>query len=787
MKNYTKSLFGNQAELAGSYSHRIRVAIESSAVDQVFDYLVSDADWPVERGCRVQVPFGGGNRMLNGICMQLDPPCIDENSRIRYKPIRKVLNPEPVLNEPLIELAEWISDYYVCPIGQVVAAMIPSAVKNEAGTKLFHFVYLAGTEEKLFDKAAGPKQKKIVDILKKAHSFSADTGMDRTELLQKAECTSGVLRSLLDKEVVKVHSSRQLSSLAAVPKGFAIESPEKIELTEDQKKALAHLNNEIEAAKFGVTLLHGVTDSGKTEVYIRAIQKCLEKGRSAIVLLPEIALTTQTVGRFQKRFDNVAVMHSGLTPAQRNAQWQQIREGKANVVIGARSAVFAPVEPLGLIVVDEEHENSYKQDTAPRYHGRDVAIKRAQLESAHCLLGTATPSLESLLNSRTRKHFTRIKMPNRVNSLPMPKMQLVDMTSQAFSRGDFHLLSEELETSLKGVMEREEQAIILLNRRGYSNFIFCPSCKHSLQCRNCDVTLTFHKSSKFAKSQALDRVGTISGRHISTGYAFCHYCLSQTLVPALCPMCGKKMIMIGLGSQRLHEELNEKFPTARIARVDSDSMQSHNYYDLLRDFGENRLDILAGTQILAKGLHFPNVTLVGIISADTALSLPDFRSNERTFQLIRQVAGRAGRSTKQGTVIVQSLLPDQPAIKYALADDYKAFAAEELSHRKACGLPPLGRLAIIWLRDEKHDRLTAASKQMRERLDWAAAKTGVKVKIQGPMPAVISRIQRFHREQIIIQAPDPEPVRKLFALIRQCGPLKPAIKTAVDIDPVNLL
>jgi len=453
------------------------------------------------------------------------------------------------------------------------------------------------------------------------------------------------------------------------------------------------------------------------------------------------------------------------------------------VVIGARSAIFAPLAKIGLIVIDEEHEPSYKQDTTPRYNGRDVAIKRAQLANAHCILGSATPSLETLSNCRSKKYFSFVCLPKRVMNLPMPEMKLVDLQQVGYTQKGINLISEPLAESLKETLAKREQAILLLNRRGYSNFIFCPSCKHTLHCRNCDVTLTFHKSQVVSRG----RMQTVTGKHLDYGYAICHYCLAQTLVPEKCPLCGKGMAMIGLGSQRLEEELAKKFPQARVSRVDSDSMASRDYYRVLKDFSEGRIDILAGTQMLAKGLHFPNVTLVGIISADTSLYLPDFRANERTFQLISQVAGRAGRSVKKGTVFVQTFLPNQPAIQFALAGDFEGFIKEELKHRQACNLPPFWRLAVVTLRDWNFDKLEAACNRMRERIDQIVQFKQLKAIVRGPMPAVISRIQRFHRMQIIIQAPEAAIVRELFTSLRQVGPVRPTVKVAIDIDPINLL
>jgi len=368
--------------------------------------------------------------------------------------------------------------------------------------------------------------------------------------------------------------------------------------------------------------------------------------------------------------------------------------------------------------------------------------------------------------------------------LPPPPMKLVDMSAQITPRQHKapSLISTELHQRLRDVLDKGEQAILLLNRRGYSNFVFCPSCRYTLGCKNCDVTLTFHK-----RPLASRPINTIMPKHIPGGFAICHYCLAKTLVPQTCPLCKKKMTMIGLGSQRLEEELADRIPNAKVRRVDSDSMAGGQYYSLLRDFADGRIDILAGTQMLAKGLHFPNVTLVGIINADTALSLPDFRANERTFQLISQVAGRAGRSKKLGVVIVQTFLPGQPAIQFALKHDYKGFVTAELSHRKQCNLPPYWRMAIVRMRDIKFDKLTTACNAMHKQITNIISRQNLNIRVRGPIPAVISRIQRFHRMQIILQAPTVAPIQQLFATLRAAPPLQPAVKVAIDIDPVNLL
>ena len=789
----TDSLFETENDNRENCNHIIRVAFESGA-DTEFDYLLPDEFWPIKPGQRVETPFGRKNKLEKGFCVgvkkrdsstPLRSAQNDKKRRFKLKKVLRVIDKEPLVDENLMKLARWISSYYVCPLGQVLAAMVPAAVKKGAGGKTQRYVHLSINKadcERQIEELRGKKQKEIIIHLRAMEAVDSESALELQSLLAELGCTNAPVKKLAEKQIIKMTQKTVLKSLPVIPNGMAMKA-EKVILNQDQQKALEHINAEIDSDKFGVTILYGVTDSGKTEIYIRAIEAVLQKGKSAIVLLPEIALTAQTVQRFSSRFEKVAVMHSRLTAAQRNTQWQKIKAGKADVVVGARSAVFAPLARPGLIVVDEEHEPSYKQDTAPRYNGRDVAIKRAQLHNAHCILGSATPSLETLHNSRNKKHFTLVRLPKRVMDFPAPVMKLVDLRVQYLTERSLNLLSEPLTEHLKKILAKKEQAILLLNRRGYSNFVLCSSCGYTLRCRNCDATLTFHKS----KVATGARMRTVTGKHIDYGYAVCHYCLAQTLVPEKCPLCGKAMVMIGVGVQRLEEQLHRKFPDARIARVDSDSMTGQDYYRVLKGFSDGRIDILAGTQMLAKGLHFPNVTLVGIISADTCLYLPDFRMNERTFQLISQVAGRAGRSEKSGTVFVQTFLPNQPAIQFALGNDYIGFVNEELKHRRACNLPPFWRLAVVLMRDRNFDKLDAACKEMRQRIDYIVERNSLKAIVRGPMPAVISRVQRFHRMQIIVQASDAATMQKLFSSLRAGRAVRPAVKVAVDIDPVNLL
>jgi primosomal protein N' (replication factor Y) len=782
---HTESLFSSDRTEQTSFNHIIRVAFEAG-VDAQFDYLVADKFWPIAVGQRVEAPFGPANKSQTGFCVETDitieKSFAARTGKRKLKAITDVVDKEPLLDAGLMELARWISTYYVCPLGQTLAAMVPAAVKKAIGVKKQRLVYLEGDFEQHIGEIKGKKQRQIIAVLKQRSAFNAQTAVELNSLLIEADTTNEPLKKLTQQQIIRICQKEVLPSLLVIAESLVVKT-DKVVLNDDQQKALEHIKEKLDSQKFAVMLLYGVTDSGKTEVYIRAIEAALQIDKTAVVLLPEIALTAQTVQRFSSRFEKIAVMHSGLSAAQRNSQWHKIKNGQADVVIGARSAVFAPLPRLGLVIVDEEHEPGYKQDNLPRYHGRDVAIKRAQVSNAHCILGSATPSLETLYNCQTKKHFAVVRLPKRVANAAKPEMRLVDMRKELSPNRGVNLISEPLGRALKEILDKKEQAILLLNRRGYSNFIFCSSCKHTLQCRNCDATLTFHKK----ETAEYGRLKTITGTYLNYGSAICHHCGAKTLVPQHCPLCGGPFIMIGMGSQKLEEELKAKFPHAAIARVDSDSMAGQDYYRLLWDFGEGRIDILAGTQMLAKGLHFPNVTLVGVISADTNLYLPDFRSNERTFQLISQVAGRAGRCKKKGVVFVQTFLPEQPAIKYALAGDFDGFIKEELKHRKSCNLPPFWRLASIILRDMHFDKLEAACSNMKQLIDTIIQQRRLKVIARGPMPAVISRIQRFHRMQFIIQAPEAAVLQQLFSALRNAGSVRPAVQVAIDIDPVNLL
>jgi primosomal protein N' (replication factor Y) len=549
-------------------------------------------------------------------------------------------------------------------------------------------------------------------------------------------------------------------------------------------------------------LLHGVTGSGKTEVYLQAIAHALEKGFGAIVLVPEISLTPQTVERFKARFCHgphrtlVAVLHSHLSAGERHDEWHKIREGRARIVIGARSAIFAPVEPLGLIIVDEEHEHTYKQEEAPRYHARDVAVVRGQMERAVVVLGSATPSLESYYNCRRGK-YTLLELPERADDRKMPRVRVVDMRQTLRGGRTPPVFSPQLREAILQRLERGEQTILFLNRRGYATALQCPRCGFVAECPNCSVALTFHRTDQKLR---------------------CHICGHEAPAPAVCPneKCRDAAIRYaGLGTQRVEEALARLFPRARIRRMDSDVMKrKDDYRRVLGEFRAGKIDILVGTQMIAKGLHFPNVTLVGIIHADLALHQPDFRAGERTFQLITQVAGRAGRGDIEGEVFVQAFTPFHPAIQYARRHDFAGFYEQEIEYRQQLKYPPISRVALLTLRGRNEDKVRFAAQHLRRELDVlspeggtaarpAAASAGGELPLDvpdsnaatprirdlivaGPAPAPLVRAEGFYRYQIMLRT------RHMSRLSRWLGervaefPLPEGVTLTVDVDPVSL-
>src|SRR5688500_6234254 len=711
------------------------VALEQS-IDRLLDYSIPKPLAPSLRvGQRVRVPLGRNNRAARGYVVSIHPT----SEYPKIKPLAGIEDERVLFPPKLMELARWMSRYYVSPLGTVLESVIPSAVKKKVGIGYSQIVRVALPPEKvqeILEKTKAPKRRAILARLLQVEPGGS---IELVRLAGEAGATAATVRKLVRLGLITITPEIDLPRLTADVQPTAGDEPD-IALNEGQQKVFDELKPKaIGGAGFSVSLLHGVTGSGKTEVYLQCIREVVAEGKQAIVLVPEIALTPQTVRRFTARFKRVAILHSGLTATERHRFWQQISNGMADVVVGARSAVFAPLRNVGIIVVDEEHESSYKQDTAPRYHARDVAIKRGQIENVPVLLGSATPSLESYAKAtgaddgRTQGSSLLV-LPHRVRGLSMPHVELVDMKQENRFRRGVPLLSQRLEHLLRATLESGHQAILLLNRRGYSNFVYCPSCQNVIQCKYCDTTMTYHRA---AAAHARD---ASSAEGVHTGQLHCHYCLAVNPLPEKCEACGKKLSLFGLGTQRVEEEIARKFPELKFARVDSDTMRSSKDYEaLLGRFARKEVQVMLGTQMIAKGLDYPNVTLVGVISGDTALALPDFRAAERTFQLITQVAGRAGRGDAPGRVVLQTFLPDDPTIRAAIKQDFNGFARTELGHRKEVGLPPFARMVRIIVRDQDAEKLHKRCEELAASFSEAIEAQEGTVRMKGPMPCPISR------------------------------------------------
>jgi primosomal protein N' (replication factor Y) (superfamily II helicase) len=789
-----------------------RVTLEL-ALRKEFDYLIPPGlAGQVDVGSRVQVPFGV--RKVLGCVTAL----AEASAHARLKPIIKVIGAQTLVTPKVLQLARWIGEYYCCAPEIALKSVLPEVVRKEQ----------AGWRERLYVRAlpfAGelpklPKrQREIWNLVEERRELPLQ------ELLELAATTAATIRRLEDKGLLTI--STQVSERDPYAREHILPSLP-LPLNPAQAVALERIKAAMTAAsrKVGVAsearpasptrplshpltfLLHGVTGSGKTEVYLQAIASALERGQGAIVLVPEISLTPQTVERFKARFSSgsqqtlVAVLHSHLSAGERHDEWHKIRQGRARIAIGARSAIFAPVDPLGLIIVDEEHEHSYKQEEAPRYHARDVAIMRGQMEGATVVLGSATPSLESYYNCRKGK-YALLELPERVDDQKMPRVRVVDMRQTARKEKGVPIFSPQLKEAITQRLERGEQTILFLNRRGYSSSLQCPLCGFVAECPNCSVSLTYHRHEQSLR---------------------CHICSHHAAVPAVCPdpKCRNPQIRYaGLGTQRVEETLEKLFPQATVRRMDADTMKrKDDYRKILGDFRVGRVDILVGTQMIAKGLHFPNVTLVGIIYADLALHQPDFRAGERTFQLLTQVAGRAGRGDIEGEVFVQAFTPFHPAIQYARRHDFNGFYEQEIEFREQLNYPPSHRVALLTLKGRNEDKVRFSAEHVRKELDQlsvAATESGKVGKresgsdrmkkdqatpshsptfspahfrdlvIAGPAPAPLLRADTFYRYQIMLRTQRMTTLSRELARMIQSLALPEDVTLAVDIDPVDLL
>ena len=715
-----------------------------------YHYLWPEALGEPFVGQRVRLPFGRGDRKRVGFVTDLASGPVGR----KLKAVAEIIDTESQLDPHLLELANWISSYYLCPLGMTLGAMVPAAA-GKAAQKTERVVFSA-CEQADWPKSLGPKQRKILDELHEAKLQSVEP-LSLKQLRTHAGATPDTIRRLDARGLIRIETRR-----VELPELDDAQAEAPFELNADQANALAAIEPKLTDA-FSATLLHGVTGSGKTEVYVRAIRKVIALGKQAILLVPEIALATQTLQRLVKRLPKVAVLHSGLTETQRGFYHEQIRTGRANVVVGPRSAVFAPTPNLGLVIVDEEHESSYKQDTAPRYHGRDVAVKRAALAGVPILLGSATPSLESLHNVQLGR-YEMLRLPSRVRNLQMPKLKLVHLRKE-ITPGKIELLGRTLTGKIAATLDRREQIILLLNRRGYASYVFCPSCNWTLTCRDCTRALVFHRT---------------------TQLAMCHYCQHTETIPRECPACSGKIIYFGYGIQRIESEMGRKFPQANFARMDSDTMTSPKQFQEVFDgFGSGKIDILLGTQMVAKGLDFPRVGLVGVVSADTSLAISDFRAAERTFQLIVQVAGRAGRADVPGEVIVQTLHAEEPAIQFALKHDYDGFSAMEMPLRKEAAVPPYVRMVRFVCRHTKNEQAQDSADELARCLrDILPADHA---QIFGPMPAPVFKIKDKFRFEVLVKTDRAGLVQdalgpQMAELSRKCH-----AEIIADVDPMNLM
>jgi len=835
-----QSLAREQKESTAPLPQYAEVAVPLH-VTQTFTYRLPLALREDARlGSRLLVPFG--RKRLTGyivaLLQELDPAA--DLSDAEIKDAEELLDAEPLLTPEVLEITRWVADYYAAPWGEVLKAALPaglnatveqilsitSAGRDELARLPLHRMATARARAlsliaehvemplrllarhvgetrssavardleragwiKLTHRArsvlAKAKRRKAVRLLPAEEHAASDSAralskaqeriietlideggeMAFADLLEAADASASTIQTLEKRRVIEVFVRNVRRDPLATAKLPQIED---IKLTDAQAAALREIEKPLAEGRYSAFLLHGVTGSGKTEIYIRAMRAALQQGRTAMMLVPEIALTPVFSRRLRAHFgDRVAIFHSSLTTGERFDEWSRLKRGEARVVIGTRSAVFAPVSDLGLVVIDEEHETSYRQQESPYYNGRDVAVVRANKEGAVVVLGSATPSLESFHNARGGK-YRYLQLAQRIANRAMARAEIIDMREVFARQGRPEVFSEELLAAIDETHARGEQSIILLNRRGYSSFVLCRSCGESIHCPNCDVTLTYHRSEMSI---------------------ICHYCNHRRPAPTRCPSCqGKYIYYVGEGTEQLEEMLQKRFPSLRIARLDRDTTSRRKLFErAILEFGAGELDMLVGTQMLAKGHDFPNVTLVGVVSVDAGLALPDFRSAERTFQLITQVAGRAGRGDRAGRVLIQTYHPKHYALKHSCAQDYAGFYEEEIRYRKSLNYPPFVALASLLVHGEDFTRAQATAAELKRALE--EANTDRACRILGPAPAPLARLRGEHRIQLLIKSRSRPRLREVidmaFADAQERGADLRSVN--LEIDPVNLM
>jgi len=737
----------------------VRVIIDRG-IRRELDYSVPEtlAD-RIAIGSRVRVPFREKSALATVLAT------LGQSDAKGIRPIEALVGEAPALTPSLLELAHWMSAYYCCPLETVMRSLLPQVIRRaELGWRKQLVIYPPKKIE--YDKInnlrkRAPRQAELFDAIAKL-----EKPMPAAQLLRDTSSDNQTLRALAKRGLIELREE----AVERDPHGDEqFVATTNLELNAEQAFALAKISDVLAAPENAKPiLLHGVTGSGKTEIYLQAIRLALERGRSAIVLVPEISLTPQTVERFKSRFaemhEVVAVLHSHLSEGERHDEWHKIHLGRARIVIGARSAVFAPLKDVGLIIVDEEHETTYKQEEAPRYHARDVAVVRAKMEKCAVVLGSATPSLESYHNATIGKYDLAL-LTQRVDDQQMPLMRIVDLRRERRKEKIAPILSEKLSQAIADRLKKREQTILFLNRRGFSTSLLCSNCGEARNCPNCSVALTFH-------------------RHMAR--LSCHLCGHTAAVPKKCPECGKDaLIYAGFGTEKVESTVSHLFPKANVRRMDADSMtRKEAYRETLRNFRAGKIDILVGTQMIAKGLHFPNVTLVGIINADLALHLPDFRAGERTFQLLTQVAGRAGRGDRPGEVFVQTYTPFSPSIQFARHHDFAGYFQQELEFREHCDFPPFKHAILITVRSAHEGRAKLSAETLVRRLKESL---GPGFMLSDATPAPLEKLQGQFRFHILVRG---EAVMRLSRLVRETLeklPLPKDVVATVDIDPYQLL
>jgi primosomal protein N' (replication factor Y) len=732
--------------------------------DKLLHYTVPESLRPgIRVGSLVRVPIM--NRLHLALVLEVD--AVPDVPLARLKALSAIVHEFPALTPDLLELARWMHSYYAARMEAVLEAMIPAAVRDGSRVKTEKYLEVARTlspDELATLAKRAPKQAKLYDFLKQQFR-----PVKKSLVLDRLHTTAAVVQALVKLGAIH-EETRSVERVAYADdwSGGELVTSLPPKLNEEQAAVVASVGDSLTKGKFAVHLLQGVTGSGKTEVYLRAVEQVLAAGGSAIYLVPEVALTPQTVARLRGRFEaaghRTVVWHSHLGEGERLDGWTALASGRARVVVGARSAVFAPVQDLRLIVVDEEHEPAYKQDETPRYHGRDVAVYRAKLAGAVCLLGSATPSLESFANVRAGKYRLNT-LTKRVDDKRMPDIQIVDMRIEVMRTRGLVTLSRLLVDHMHQRFARKEQTILFINRRGYSSSMQCRKCGHVETCPHCSVSMTYHRADETLK---------------------CHLCGHQRGAPAACPQCAAPDIRWrGLGTQRVEEAVRRVLPRARLERMDTDTMsKKHRFRQILGDFRAGKIDILIGTQMIGKGLDFPNVTLVGLIDADLSMHVPDFRANERTFQLLVQVAGRAGRGDRAGEVVVQTFTPKADAIQFAKKADFDGFAESELAMRKNFAYPPYRHLIHHLFRGPNPEKIRFFADHWVKQVEQTL---GSAVEIRGPVPSPIEKVKDEYRFQVWYFCAGATKVVPALVKLQATIDWPDDVTQVLDVDPMSLM